>query len=330
MLATMRNRRIYGAPDSCVYHCVTRTVNGEKLLGPREQSVLRKMLHQVVAFSGVELMTYAIMDNHLHVLVRVSDLARAITDYELIKRFKILYPKPTNHQLFSPDEFAERLKRGDADAAKVRRQLLARMGDISEFMRTLKQRFSIWFNKSHNRFGPLWSDRFKSAIIENDPSVVITVAAYIDLNPVRAGIVEDPKDYPFCGYNEALAGHESLQLGLLAILQTDQLEHALADYRMILFGKGTQPKQDGNGHTLNSEQSRAVNQSLGEISTEELLRHRLRFISNGTVIGSSEFVTAFIGKWSKRIGDVLQRMPKPIGSAHLPSMTTFRRVSEPK
>ena len=61
----MRNRRIYGAKESCVYHCVTRTVNGEMLFGVKEKEILRKMLRQAAQFSGVELLTYAVMGNHL-------------------------------------------------------------------------------------------------------------------------------------------------------------------------------------------------------------------------------------------------------------------------
>ena len=42
----------------------------------------------------------------------------------------------------------------------------ARMGDVSEFMKSVKQRFGIWFNKTHGRYGTLWADRFKSVLVE--------------------------------------------------------------------------------------------------------------------------------------------------------------------
>jgi putative transposase len=42
-------------------------------------------------------------------------------------------------------------------------------------------------------------------VVENSVNALKTVAAYIDLNPIRAGLVEDPKDYRFCGYGEAVA-----------------------------------------------------------------------------------------------------------------------------
>lgn len=54
-------------------------------------------------------------------------------------------------------------------------------------------------------FETLWAERFKSVLVEGFGNALETVAAYIDLNPVWAGIVEDPKDYRFCGYAEAVA-----------------------------------------------------------------------------------------------------------------------------
>ena len=283
------------------------------------------MLHQVVDFSGVELLTYAIMGNHFHVLVRVSKQAAEIGDAELIRRYKALYPRATKYRVEDPEILAHTLKMGGEDARKLRAQLQSRMGDVSQFMRTLKQRFSIWFNKSHNRYGPLWGDRFKSVIVENDPVAVRTVAAYIDLNPVRTGLVEDPKDYRFCGYAEALAGDARLQAGVRAILSLTDTQRALADYRMTLFGKGARPKKDGSGVRLSEQASRTVMAQHGELSTHQHLRQRLRFFTEGAVIGSQQFVDACIQQWSQKIGDIRPRKPVPIALESDTPLASFRR-----
>ena len=57
------------------------------------------------------------------------------------------------------------LKEGGGEAARRRKQLLARMGDISAFMKELKQRYTIWYNRNHGRFGTLWAERFKSILV---------------------------------------------------------------------------------------------------------------------------------------------------------------------
>ena len=61
-------------------------------------------------------------------------------------------------------------------------------------MKGLLIRFTRWFNRVHERTGTLWEKRFKSVIVESG-TAARTMAAYIDLNPVRAGMLKDPADY---------------------------------------------------------------------------------------------------------------------------------------
>jgi putative transposase len=89
-------------------------------------------------------------------------------------------------------------------AQQYRQKFLDRMLDLSEAMKTLKQRFTMWFNRRHGRVGTLWESRFKSVLVEGEVETLTKVAAYVDLNAVRAGMVTDPKDYRWCGYAEVL------------------------------------------------------------------------------------------------------------------------------
>ncbi|MFP4157069.1 MAG: transposase, partial [Opitutales bacterium] len=94
-------RRLQCSSSACIHHVMSRVVGGERLLGAREKEVFRRMLWRVADFSGVEVLTYCIMDNHFHVLVRVPERDRAISDAELLRRFRVLYPKPTKYQTAS-------------------------------------------------------------------------------------------------------------------------------------------------------------------------------------------------------------------------------------
>ena len=69
----MRQARIKEDAEEgeAVYHCMSRTVNGERLLEDVAKEVLRKQLWQIADYCGLEIITYAIMANHFHVLVRV-------------------------------------------------------------------------------------------------------------------------------------------------------------------------------------------------------------------------------------------------------------------
>jgi len=195
--------RIKVMGQTAVYHCMSRAVGGQMLFGDREKEIFRKQLWQVSDFCGVEVLTYCVMSNHFHILVRVRE-AVDVSDEELVRRLGVLYHRERDRV----DALSDILKGGGAQAEELRVQLLARMGDVSVFMKELKQRFSIWYNKSHDRYGTLWAERFKSVLLEGSLLALRTVAAYIDLNPVRAGLVEDPKDYRFCGYAEdRAAGH---------------------------------------------------------------------------------------------------------------------------
>ncbi|MDQ8208059.1 transposase, partial [Coraliomargarita sp. SDUM461003] len=206
----VRRTKVHGR--DAVYHCMTRVVNGERLFEDREKEMLRKMIWQVADFCGVQVLTYCVMSNHFHVLLRVPD-GQQVDDAELMRRYKVLYPKPTKYQADSVKVLTSQLKEDSEEAQQLRAKLLARMGDVSEYMKSLKQRFSVWFNRNHKRYGTLWADRFKSVLVEGHGNPLQTMAAYIDLNPVRAGIVEDPKDYRFCGYAEAVVGVKAAQAG---------------------------------------------------------------------------------------------------------------------
>ncbi|MFO8027951.1 MAG: transposase [Opitutales bacterium] len=293
----MRSKRLKVQGAEACYHCMTRTVNGEHLFGGREKEVLRKMIWQVADFCGVRVLTYCIMANHFHVLVHVPEVGE-LSDGELMRRYKVLYPKPTKYQTASIKVLEKQLAAGGEEAEAVRQRLRVRMGDVSEFMKALKQRFSIWFNKSHDRFGTLWADRFKSVLVEGKGNPLQTMAAYIDLNPVRAGLVEDPKDYRFCGYSEAVAGNGSACGGLRRIWADHSGDGSTAkvlqSHRSLIFGKGGDP-WEMKGRVMRREQvARVLEEQDGVLPKAAALRCRVRYFTDGAILGSAEYVRGFV------------------------------------
>jgi len=263
---------------------MTRTVNGERLFGAADKEVLRKMLWRVADFSGVEVVTYCLMSNHFHVLVRVT--RGKVDDAELMRRYRVLYPKPRPHAAARAEVLERTLARGGEEAEALRARLLARMGDVSEFMKTLKQRFSVWFNKNHARFGTLWSERFKSVWVEGRGHALRTMAAYIDLNPVRAGLADDPKDYRFCGYGEAVGGSKRAEAGLR---QAVGEREPMAAYRMALFGAAASPRH-GDAWMQPEKVRGELEKRGGRLPLATALRCRARYFSDGVALGSAAFV----------------------------------------
>lgn len=72
--------------------------------------------------------------------------------------------------------------------------LRAKLSSLSEFVLEIKVRFARYYNKRHNRRGYFWGDRFKSVIVDKGETLV-NCLAYIDLNPLRAGLVDRPENY---------------------------------------------------------------------------------------------------------------------------------------
>jgi REP element-mobilizing transposase RayT len=185
----MRMARIKISGRGAVYHCMSRVVGGQRLLGPLEKEKLREMLWQQAAFSGVEIITYCLMANHIHLLVRIGAQNRA-SDAQLVDRALKFYGKKSLYV----QTLRKALEEQGALPEDLREGLRERMGDVSAFMKELKQRFSKWYNRQQNRYGTLWAERFKSVLVEDQPSAVQAVAAYVDLNGVRGGLVKDPKE----------------------------------------------------------------------------------------------------------------------------------------
>jgi len=289
--------------SSAVYHCLSHTT-AEVYFDDCAKEILRKQLWQVADYCGLQILTYAVMSNHFHVLVRVPLKTDDIPDAELLRRYHVLHPTLSTPQAIRMKLVTAQLKTGGPDAEAWRKQQLGLMGDISPFMKLFKQRFSIWFNRTRNRRGTLWSERFKSVIVEGRGNVLSTMAAYIDLNPVRAGITADPKDYRFCGYAEAVKGNKLAQTGITSIVTDGQphekWQHAQEAYRMRLFGDGV--KHRAGKAAITPAQFAKVMEENGRLPLSTVLRSKVRYFSDGAVLGSKAFVTEQLALYRRQTG----------------------------
>jgi hypothetical protein len=173
------------------------------------------------------------------------------------------------------------------------------MGDVSPFMKLLKQCYSISYNRRHARTGTLWEGRYVSLLVEGESRALSAVAAYIDLNPVRAGIVKDPAEYRWSGYGEACGGSASARQGILALqssgrpAQKADVAKAMAAYRASLYTQGEE-RRDEAGRLrrvgFSPEEAREVIERGGRMPLPDLLRCRVRYFRDGLAFGSRAFV----------------------------------------
>jgi REP element-mobilizing transposase RayT len=324
IMATPRNiitrRGLGGEPGRQFFHCISRVVNREFVFEDAEREQFAKIMRMAEDFCGVRVLTWTILSNHFHILLDVPEKPKDfdLSEAEFWRRIEVLYSEEEVVEIRAVFRSLDAPEMGAAGlimAKDYRQQFLDRMLDLSEFMKTLKQRFSMWFNREHKRVGTLWEARFKSVLVEGDSETLMKVAAYVDLNAVRAGMVSDPKDYRWCGYAEALGAskkvvREKAKGALRAVIgagddvidltakgaksakdERKEWKVALAEYRKLLFGVGDETMGKKGG--FSQAEVEAVLAAGGKLSVAQLLRCRVRHFSDGLVIGSRAFVNGW-------------------------------------
>jgi putative transposase len=324
-----------------IYHCISRVVDRRFVLGDEEREQFRKFMRMQENFSGCRVLSYCIMSNHFHLLLEVPPMPDGgISDEVLLKRLAAI--QSSAFVAGVAQELQQAREAGnEVWVAEIHARHIYRMHSLSEFMKTLLQRFTRWFNRVHERSGTLWEQRYKSVIVESGIAGR-TMAAYIDLNPVRAGMVKDPADYRWSSYGEAIGGgnkgngkkaREGLVRACLshrgAGFEAGKWQDAAKIYRQIM-GLALQRKSGESDLTAAKQVLKAKVKSdmaispqdngtvLPELSMATMLRCRVRYFTDGAVIGSKAFVneafTASRERFSARRKDGARRM-KGAGAA---------------
>jgi len=347
MVSTMTKQQRIILPGGGAYHAVSRVVDRNFVFGPIEKEVFRSMIRRLESFLEVRVLTYCLMSNHFHLLLEVPDpesIAPLSAD-SLRKKLAQLYQGEALAQAI------DELDRAVADAEcstgsdtwllEILERYQARMGDLSVFCKELKARFTLWYNARNSRSGTLWEGRFKSVVVEGDEHALMTMAAYIELNPVRAGIVDDPKDYRWCGYAEAVAGGKLARRNLSRMhARTRAWDGRTANwrevgpaYRLHLFGHGVRREGDpriGNSDARQGIDEQRVEQVIadekGRLPVHVLMRCRVRYFCDGTVFGRAKFVDAVFKQFRERFSDRRQSGARAMRGADWGGLTTARNL----
>ena len=312
----MCRKTILAANERCSlnFHIVSRIVDRSFKLKEVERTMFVKMMREYEDFCGLEVKSFCIMSNHIHLLVKVppkSDVE--IEDEEFIRRLKVLYG-PDKMQMVERLLKECRKNHASKAARELKEAYSYRMGDVSEFMKSLKQRFSMWYNKEHSRSGTLWEDRYSLTLVGEGNATQLT-AAYIDLNPLRAGMVKDPADYEWSSYGEAVAGKSLARARLFGVMSSVEPganaasvapadeKDALRQYRMLLAVEGQAADMEaalvlGERKSKRRKRSRGFTKKEvakilkrgGKLTLNQMLRCKVRYFTVGFAIGSEEFV----------------------------------------
>ena len=212
-----RTRRIKKDSDAH-YHLMSRTNDRRFLFEKGEvKSELVSTLRRAAEFCGIELKAYAAMDNHFHVVVKVSKPDEPVDAKELLRRVGVLKGEKAMHAL--EERWDEMLASGlDAALGAEQDRLRARMHDISEFMKLFKEMFDRAYKRERAYCGSIWSGRFASTLVQGGEHLA-RCKRYVVYNPVRAGIVAQAREYRWCWCEEDVAAASAGEWCLRRIVQ---------------------------------------------------------------------------------------------------------------
>jgi len=213
-------------------------------------------------------------------------------------------------------------------------------------MREIKVGFARYYNKRHNRRGYFWGDRFKSVIVDKGETL-INCLAYIDLNPLRAGIVSRPEDYRWnsLGYHVQTNNQDkflSTDFGpeKCASLSLRELHRAslkefkvknekerIRSYRRYVYETGAVNRPEkGKTKVIGDRILKKERNREFELSRNDRFRYRTRYFTDSGIIGSKEFVSENYQRFKHLFYSKNEKKPKPIKG--LDGMYSLKRLSE--
>jgi|SRR5690554_6161406 len=281
---TQPRKQLISLDDTPYYHCVSRCVRRAFLCGSgkgynfeHRRGWIAQRLKQLASMFCIDIAAYAVMSNHYHVVFRVNkELCDNLSRNQVIDRWRLLFKGPVIVQRYCAGQFldAEELKVVDEVVDDWRERLC----NISWFMRCLNEHLARLANAEDNCKGRFWEGRFKSQALL-DEKAVLSCMAYVDLNPIRAGIAKTPETSDYTSIQERLGVTQNEPCQDLSTDNTktmpmaelmsfsgnhkadDKPEHLpflLTDYLELVDWTGRAIRNDKRGH---------INQALPHILT---------------------------------------------------------------
>lgn len=280
------------------YHVVSRCVRQAFLCGQDDQSGrsfehrrqwLVDRIKKVASVFAIDACSYAIMSNHFHLVLRIGNNTQW-TDKQVLLAWLSLYSIPTLCQRYLQDDVTDEseLNRVKKDITTYRERLCS----ISWFMKSVNEYIARKANEEDECTGHFWESRFKSQALL-DERALLTCMAYVDLNPIRAGLAKSLHDSEFTSIKERI---EEKQTDLLAFGQgRNDLPYFLSSYIDLVDQTGRIIQDDGHGFISESVASVLAELNLNPDTWVDELKafksfgfsavgtvHQLREYSNNT------------------------------------------------
>jgi putative transposase len=294
-----------------VYHVMSRSALDGFPLGDIEKDFMLDLIRRYAALYFVEILGFCLMGNHFHILVKTLPEYK-FSDQDIKRRYVSFYG---DERVFA-----------DGIVPSLREKL----SNLSEFVREIKVGFARYYNKRHNRRGYFWGDRFKSVIVDRGETLV-NCLAYIDLNPLRAGIVSRPEDYRWnsLGYHVQTNNRDnflSTDFGLKEFNVESEKER-IRRYRRYVYEAGAINRpEEGKTKVIGNRILEKERKREFELNRNDRFRYRTRYFTDSGVIGSKEFVSKTYMRFKHHFNSKNEKKPKPVEG--LSGVYSLKRLSE--
>lgn len=190
----------FDSREICIVHAVQRCVRRAYLTGiddktgrdySQRREWIRRRMEALASCFGIDVLTYAILSNHMHVILRNRpDVVATWSDEEVALRWLRVFPgRRLDEQLAEPTESDVKMLAGSAGRIK---EIRSRLCDISWFMRALSEPIARLANKQDECTGRFWEGRFKAQRIV-DEAGLLACSMYVDMNPIKAAMAQSPE-----------------------------------------------------------------------------------------------------------------------------------------
>ncbi len=292
-----RIQRLVVRNEKAVYHIISRTTLEGLPIGEEGKNFFIELLKELGKRYFVDVFGFCVMGDHFHLILEIAP-PKGIPIKAIRERFEAHY--------------ADRREWTKEEGAYHRKKWTS----LSDYVKDLRQHFTVFCNKKLGRRGAFWSQRYKSMLLEKGRPLLYCLA-YIDLNPVRAGVVETPESYRWnsIGYRKRTLKKNdflSFDIGWPDLNGTSR-KKALNRYIDFLH---------------DAAQLRFSNEELEEMyaksaSGERIpgapdlvalrrLRKQHRYFQDAGILGSREFVTKYYRRFKNYFTCKNEKIPQKI------------------
>ena len=293
-----RMPRLLVKGEPAIYHVMSRTALDGFVLQDMEKEYLLYLIKHLSTVYFSEILGFCIMDNHFHLVIRMLP-GDQFSDREIAKRYQRYYTKKYKNHTIHPGQIPLYREKWSC---------------LSCLIKEIKQRFSCYYNKLHNRIGYFWGDRFKGVLVE-EGHTLINCLACVELNPVRAALVNKPEEYRWCSLGYHIQTNNRNNLLVLDFgLEDSGLKSSqdrLRAYQKYVYAKGDIIAED------------AINFGNTRESVNRF-KYRCRYFTDSGIIGTKTFVSNCYRLFMDKLPVKKPIEPKAING--LPNLYCLKRL----